>query len=230
MTMPASGPLNMGGTTSPVSVAAELGLSLTATISMNQANVRTLAGVGGSGTTWSMSSLYGKSNALNVEYLVVAGGGGGGAWIGAGGGGAGGYRTQSAAIAKGTGFSVTVGAGGAGSTNIGSDGSTSSFNSLASTGGGGGANSYNSGSSVGRPGGSGGGHSGAGIAGQGNNGGPYTQPCGYPIGGGGGGAGGAGYSNGRGGNGSAWLKANQLYPTFLRVVRAAAATELVLGP
>ena len=62
MVMPASGPLNMGGTSSPVSVAQELGLGLTSTISMNQANVRTLAGVGGSGTTWSMSSLYGKSN------------------------------------------------------------------------------------------------------------------------------------------------------------------------
>lgn len=65
MVMPSSGPLNMGGTSSPVSVAQELGLSLTATISMNQANVRTLAGVGGSGTAWSMSSLYGKANAFN---------------------------------------------------------------------------------------------------------------------------------------------------------------------
>lgn len=62
MTMPSSGLLNMGGTSSPVSVAQELGLGLTSTISMNQANVRTLAGVGGSGATWSMSSLYGKSN------------------------------------------------------------------------------------------------------------------------------------------------------------------------
>lgn len=62
MTMPSSGPLNMGGTTTPQSVANELSLGLTTTISMNQANVRTLAGVGGSGTTWSMNSLYGKSN------------------------------------------------------------------------------------------------------------------------------------------------------------------------
>ena len=66
MTMPSSGALNMGGTSSPVSVAQELGLSLTATISMNDANVRTLAGVGGSGTSWSMSSLYGKSNGPNL--------------------------------------------------------------------------------------------------------------------------------------------------------------------
>lgn len=61
MTMPASGALNMGGTTTPQSVANELGLGLTTTISMNQAAVRTLAGVGGSGTQWSMSSLYGRS-------------------------------------------------------------------------------------------------------------------------------------------------------------------------
>lgn len=50
MTMPSSGPINIAGTSNPVSVAQELGLSLTATISMNQTNVRTLAGVGGSGT------------------------------------------------------------------------------------------------------------------------------------------------------------------------------------
>lgn len=62
MTMPSSGALNMGGTTSPVSVASELGLGLTSTISMNDTAVRNLAGVGGSGTSWSMSSLYGKSN------------------------------------------------------------------------------------------------------------------------------------------------------------------------
>ena len=68
MTMPASGPLNMGGTSSPVSVAQELGLSLTAQISMNDSNVRTLAGVGGSGTQWSMNSLYGKSNRVTLSY------------------------------------------------------------------------------------------------------------------------------------------------------------------
>ena len=72
--MPSTGVLNMGGTSSPVSVAQELGRSLTATISMNEAAVRTLAGVGGSGTTWSMNSLYGKSNrtvAFNNFNLFV---------------------------------------------------------------------------------------------------------------------------------------------------------------
>ena len=72
MTMPASGVLNMGGTSSPVSVAQELGLSLTATISMNDANVRTLAGVGGSGTSWSMNSLYGKSNRVSISSTFAA--------------------------------------------------------------------------------------------------------------------------------------------------------------
>jgi hypothetical protein len=71
MVMPSSGPLNMGGTSSPVSVAQELGLSLTATITMNDAAVRTLAGVGGTGTTWSMSSLYGKSN--SAYFLALYG-------------------------------------------------------------------------------------------------------------------------------------------------------------
>lgn len=62
MTMPSTGALNMGGTSSPVSVAQELGLGLTTTISMNQSNVRALAGVSStSGSTWSMNSLYGKS-------------------------------------------------------------------------------------------------------------------------------------------------------------------------
>lgn len=41
----------------------ELGLSATATISLNDAAVRTLAGVGGSGTIISMSNLHGKSAA-----------------------------------------------------------------------------------------------------------------------------------------------------------------------
>ncbi len=73
MVMPSSGPLSLGGTTSPVSVAAELGLGLTSTISMNQTNVRTLAGVSTvSGTTWSMSSLYGKSNRATASFTYAA--------------------------------------------------------------------------------------------------------------------------------------------------------------
>jgi hypothetical protein len=71
MTMPSSGALNMAGTSSPVSVAYELGLGLTTTISMNDAAVRTLAGAGGSGTSWSMNSLYGKSNIAIAQNLLA---------------------------------------------------------------------------------------------------------------------------------------------------------------
>jgi hypothetical protein len=65
MTMPSSGALNMGDTSSPVSVNFELGRAspYRQTVSMNDSVVRSLAGVSGtSGSTWSMNSLYGKSN------------------------------------------------------------------------------------------------------------------------------------------------------------------------
>lgn len=65
MTMPSTGVLNMGGTSSPVSVNFELGKAspYNQIVSMNDAAVRTLAGVSStSGTSWSMNSLYGKSN------------------------------------------------------------------------------------------------------------------------------------------------------------------------
>jgi len=46
----------------------ELGLAGTTLISMNQANVRTLAGVGGSGTPISMQNLQGKSDRVSLSF------------------------------------------------------------------------------------------------------------------------------------------------------------------
>lgn len=66
MTMVSTGPISLGGNATSgglnQSVNVELGLSPTATISMNDAAVRTLFGVGGSGTSISMSQGYGKAN------------------------------------------------------------------------------------------------------------------------------------------------------------------------
>lgn len=55
MTLPASGAISFG------QVDTELGLSSTALITLNDAAVRTLAGVGGSGTTISLDNLHGKT-------------------------------------------------------------------------------------------------------------------------------------------------------------------------
>lgn len=71
--MPSTGVINLAGTSSPISVAQELNLGLTTAISMNDASVRTLAGAGGSGTSWSMLSLYGKSNRVTVNIVVNSG-------------------------------------------------------------------------------------------------------------------------------------------------------------
>jgi hypothetical protein len=213
----------MGGTSSPVSVAYELGLGLTSTISMNDAAVRTLAGVSGSGTSWSMSSLYGKSNSYSVEYLVVAGGGGGGnsaSYGGSsaqvcGGGGAGGYLASTATVSGA--YTITVGSGGASITTA--AGTDSSFGAVATSTGGGRGASYTVGSSTGGSGGGGGIYAGntgsAGTSGQGyagRNASSNIGCCGggYYGGGGGGASGqGPGYPPGfniytRGGDGLQW--------------------------
>ena len=111
MALNASGPISLAGSTTGQSIAVELGLGATTAISLNQAAVRTLAGVA-SGAIIMPTNFWGKSSSPPVEYLVVAGGGGGGGGYG-GAGGAGGYRTASGfAVASGTPLTVTVGAGG----------------------------------------------------------------------------------------------------------------------
>ncbi len=76
MTLNASGPLSFGGATTGQSINLELGVSATATASINSTSFRTLAGVA-SGQI-SVSNFYGKSNSIGwVAYLGqknVAGG------------------------------------------------------------------------------------------------------------------------------------------------------------
>jgi hypothetical protein len=121
----------------------------------------------GTFTVCSVGNPLGGPN--SVDYLVVAGGGAGGNTTGGGGGGAGGYRTSYPSPA-GTvpisvqGYSITVGGGGTGAPfgSASSQGSSSIFSTITSTGGGRGAyaNAVPGGagtSASGGPGGSGGG-------------------------------------------------------------------------
>lgn len=91
MTLPSTGPISLAN------VNVELGLSSTTNISLNQTNVRTLAGI--SSGTISLSNLRGKSNAptitISPSSLYTSRSGGGSATsaaaTGSGSGGAGGY-------------------------------------------------------------------------------------------------------------------------------------------
>lgn len=60
MTLNASGPISLGGSTTGQSIALEIGQSATGQISLNDANVRTLAGVS-SGAITIPTNFYGKS-------------------------------------------------------------------------------------------------------------------------------------------------------------------------
>jgi hypothetical protein len=63
MALNSSGAISLAGSTTGQSIALELGQSGSGTISLNDTNVRTLAGVTGSGTTIAMpTNFYGKSN------------------------------------------------------------------------------------------------------------------------------------------------------------------------
>jgi hypothetical protein len=140
--------------------------------------------------------------AVSSSYLVVAGGGGGGSYAGGGGGGAGGLLSGSGmSLNANSSYTVVVGAGGVGGVNaspVATNGSLSSFNSIAPLGGGFGGGYYGS-FSAGANGGSGGGApyggagAGTGTSGQGNNGGSGSGGgLTYNGGGGGGGAGAVG--------------------------------------
>jgi len=188
MTLPSSGLITLGA------VNTELGNSSTATITLNDSVVRTLFGLSSGLIT--LNDGHGKSNAITVSYLVVAGGGGGGCECGPG-AGAGGLLASTATLTPGTTYSITVGSGGAGGTSYGSNGvkgndsvmSGSGFATLSAVGGGG---------ISGTPYGYGGSAAGGGtsyVAGQGNPGGG-SGPGGVAyLGPGGGGAGAAGHAS-----------------------------------
>jgi len=69
-----SGAISLGGPTAGQSIAVELGLSPTASISLNQTDVRTLAQVP-SGTIIMPTNFYGKSNVTGTQRAIFALGG-----------------------------------------------------------------------------------------------------------------------------------------------------------
>ena len=74
MALNTSGPIALAGATAGVSIAVELGLGTTTAISLNQAAVRTLAGVP-SGAIIMPTNFYGKSNAPIVTTTGIYYGG-----------------------------------------------------------------------------------------------------------------------------------------------------------
>jgi hypothetical protein len=173
--------------------------------------------------TFTSSGSFIPSEALTVDYLVVAGGGGGGSGYSATGAGAGGLRSTVTATGGGGSlesplsltakpYPVIVGAGGTPmfSQANGTNGGNSVFSTITSIGGGGGTFAVQSNAGPGIAGGSGGGSAGylvsttggAGTSGQGFRGGHITVSNGpWPAGTGGGGAGAVG-GNGTGGGSS----------------------------
>lgn len=96
MALNSSGPIAIGGCTSGVSIAKELGLTTTAQHSLNCTSYRTLSGQA-SGAV-SMNAFHGKSNnTVSANYVMVGWGGYGGAYCscygGGGGGGGGAVKT-----------------------------------------------------------------------------------------------------------------------------------------
>lgn len=71
MPLNVSGPISLGGSTVGQSIAVELGQSGTAVISLNDANVRSLAGVP-SGAIIMPTNFYGKSDRATLSYVFSA--------------------------------------------------------------------------------------------------------------------------------------------------------------
>ena len=71
MTMNLSGPISLAGTTAGVSIEIENGGNGTTMISLNDAAVRSLAGVP-SGAIIMPTNFYGKANTYSASYLSVA--------------------------------------------------------------------------------------------------------------------------------------------------------------
>ena len=157
MTLNASGPISLAGDTAGESVNIELGKSATSTISLNDVDVRTLAGVG-SGTI-SLYDFYGKStyvygqeefstagtylwtcpaDVTSVAVVCVGAGGGGDAGsdlLGVGGGGGGGalaYRNSITVIPQQQ-YTIIVGEGGRGQVTVARTTIQASTNGLASS-------------------------------------------------------------------------------------------------
>jgi hypothetical protein len=165
MAMNTSGPISLGGSTGGAgqSVNLQIGANATATISFNDAAVRTLTGTTAGTALVMPTNFYGKFAPFTMEYLVVAGGGSGGNFNNqnTGGGGGGGALTSSFTYSGSSPSSYTITVGGATS--------PSEMVGVASTTGGG--------TGRGGSGGSGGGADqdggfGSGIPGQGYPGGP----------------------------------------------------------
>ena len=122
--------------------------------------------------TFTSSGTFAVSGSTaTVDYLVVAGGAGASSYHMCGGGGAGGMRSAVGFSVPVNSYTITVGAGGVGGVfpASGSDGVSSIFSSITSTGGGGGSSN----ASAGRSGGSGGGGTGGASGGAAS---PVTSP------------------------------------------------------
>jgi len=70
MTLNSSGPISLGGTGANASINLELSQSATAQVSLNDTNVRTLAGVA-SGAIVMPTNFYGKSAGATVNFVDV---------------------------------------------------------------------------------------------------------------------------------------------------------------